>query len=98
MHQRIVCAANKYEINGEVIIILGARHFDQRMVQQINRLPPDIKDRLTKSTDCQGFIDQHGKFLTRTEAWKIAEANGQIRHRVGGDSANGGTLYSENLY
>lgn len=98
MHQRIVCAANKYEVNGEVIIILGARHFDQRMVQQINRLPPDIKDRLTKSTDCQGFIDQHGKFLTRTEAWKIAEVNGQIRHRVGGDSANGGTLYSENLY
>lgn len=98
MHQRIVCAANKYEVNGEVIIILGARHFDQRMVQQINRLPPDIKDRLTKSNACQGFIDQHGKFLTRTEAWKIAEVNGQIRHRVGGDTVNGGTLYSENLY
>jgi hypothetical protein len=46
----------------------------------------------------QGFIDQFGKYYTRTEAWKIAEAMGQIRYRCGGDTANGGTLYSENLY
>lgn len=46
----------------------------------------------------EGFIDQHGNFHTRQQAWKIAEANGQIIHRCGGDTANGGTLYSENLY
>jgi hypothetical protein len=46
----------------------------------------------------QGFLDQHGVFLSRTEAWKVAEAAGQILRRVGGDDANGGTLFSENLY
>lgn len=45
-----------------------------------------------------GFVDNFGNFLTRTEAWKVAEAAGQILYRVGGDTANGGTLYSENLY
>ncbi|CAE6710389.1 hypothetical protein [Candidatus Nitrotoga fabula] len=46
----------------------------------------------------QGFIDQHGVFMTRTEAWHVAQASGQILRRCGGDDANGGTLYSENLY
>lgn len=43
----------------------------------------------------QGFIDQHGNFYSREEAWKIAQANGQIIRRVGGDE---GRLFSENLY
>jgi len=43
-------------------------------------------------------IDNKGVFLSRTEAWKVAEAAGQIIRRVGGDETNGGTLYSENLY
>ena len=43
----------------------------------------------------QGFIDQRGNFLTREEAWIVAEASGQIIRRVGGD---GKKLYSENLY
>lgn len=46
----------------------------------------------------QGFVDQRGVFLSREEAWRVAEAAGQIRRRVGGDTRNGGTLYSENLY
>jgi hypothetical protein len=46
----------------------------------------------------EGFIDQFGDFHARTEAWKIAEAAGQILHRCGGDDTDGGTLYSENLY
>ena len=32
------------------------------------------------------------------KAWKIAEPAGQIRRRIGGDTINGGTLFSENLY
>jgi hypothetical protein len=43
----------------------------------------------------QGFIDQHGVFMTREEAWIVAEAACQIIRRVGGDGAR---LYSENLY
>ena len=46
----------------------------------------------------EGFVDQHGRFYDRREAYKIAAANGQIRRRVGGDATDGGTLYSENLY
>ncbi len=46
-----------------------------------------------------GFCtNRFDEFVTRQEAWKIAEAAGQIRYRCGGDDADGGTLYSENLY
>lgn len=44
----------------------------------------------------QGFIDQWGTFMTREQAWRVAEVAGQILYRVGGDY--NGTLYSENLY
>ena len=46
----------------------------------------------------EGFVDQHGRFYGRREAYRIAASNGQIRRRVGGDATDGGTLYSENLY
>ena len=54
------------------------------------------KDARAKTT--QGFVDQYGEFFDRCEAWKIAEREGQILRRCGGDGAKGGTLYSENLY
>lgn len=90
MTQRIVCAANKNSATGEVI--LGVRHWDGWMYEQRGQVTPGWK------TAEQGFIDQRGQFLTRTQAWVIAEAAGQIIHRCGGDEAEGGTLYSENLY
>jgi hypothetical protein len=94
---RIVCAANRFADN----IVVGPRHSDDTMRKQI-----DLYDAIAvltgkkwnKITAEQGFIDQFGDFHTREEAWKIAEANGQIYRRCGGDTANGGTLYSENLY
>jgi len=46
----------------------------------------------------QGFVDNRGNFLTRTEAWKLAEKTGQIIDRFDSNDADGGTLYSENLY
>lgn len=83
--RRIVCAANK---NGD-LLVLGARHFDMTMNRTIEMLG------LEEADWEQGFIDQHGEFLTREEAWVVAEAAGQIIRRVGGD---GKRLYSENLY
>lgn len=56
-----------------------------------------IGDDWKKSPDreVQGFIDQHGNFYDRQQAWVIAEGNGQIiRYNDGCE----GTLYSENLY
>lgn len=46
----------------------------------------------------QGFVTSNYRFVDRNEAWRIAMKQNQIKHRVGGDSSNGGTLYSENLY
>ena len=87
---RIVCAANRYYVFGRPLVIPSARHLDMRMRELVMSLG------LTGSPDEeQGFIDQHGRFYTREEAWPIAFANGQVVRRVGGDE---GRLYSENLY
>lgn len=43
----------------------------------------------------QGFIDQYGQWMTREEAWLIAEAAGQIKYAA---EHSKGTLYSEDLY
>jgi hypothetical protein len=84
----VVCAANRI---GD-LIICGARHYDDVMRPIFKMLPDPHKH----SDVEQGFVDQRGVFLTREEAWIVADAAGQIRRRVGGD--DGGVLYSENLY
>ncbi len=86
----IVCAAIRFP-DGRVIV--GARHWDRLMHQQA-----DMAYRETQGRVEQGFIDQREVFYDRKAAWLIAKANGQIRHRCGGDETDGGTLYSENLY
>ena len=40
------------------------------------------------------FVNQFGDYLTREQAWVIAEKNGQIIR----DVSCAGTLYSENLF
>jgi hypothetical protein len=44
----------------------------------------------------QGFVDNNGKFLTRSEAYEVALAAGQIRHKTGNPSSK--ELFSEDLY
>lgn len=89
MSDRIVCAAVR--IGG--VVFLGARHFDAHMSRSV----ADAKGRLFRSSSIaeQGFINQRGEFLTRTEAYTVAEEAGQIIRRCGGDE---GVLFSENLY
>lgn len=84
---RIVCAALKNE-DGDIVLCI--RHYDHFSRDSLSISPDDVVE--------QGFVDKNGRFLTRTEAWKVAEEAGQIIRRVGGDTANAGTLYSENLY
>ena len=86
---RIVCAAIR---NADGDIICGPRHFDGTMHRQITLSGADW----TRAE--QGFVDQRGNFFNRMQAFVIAFDAGQIRRSVGGDTANGGTLYSENLY
>lgn len=86
---RIVCAAIQRKDTKAVII--GARHYDPWMIAAIKTRQEHGEWRGAE----QGFIDQHGNFYTREEAWKIADANGQIfRDR---DWVTG-SLHSEHLY
>lgn len=87
----VVCAACFFEELD--IMLVGARHWDKTMRNQLDRTIYNKDDRCL-----QGFIDQHGKFMSRREAWTVACNSGQIIRRVGGDAVAGGTLYSENLY
>ena len=88
IQRRVVCTAMR---NKDGLIICGARHFDPIMRALVSKLGgPDVW-RFAE----QGFIDQWGTFLTRTEALQIAKAARQRRRRCGGDKT---ALYSENLY
>jgi len=87
MQRRIVCSAI---VSPEGLMVVGPRHFDSTMGKQLMLFPTG-----TFLTGEQGFIDQHGVFLTREEAYTIAKEAGQIIRRCGGDE---GTLFSENLY
>jgi hypothetical protein len=86
VEERIVCAANRKRFTGEVM--LGLRHHDSFM-RGMNTEGDPVD---------QGFMTNKGRFVDRKEGWSIAVKNNQIVRRVGGDTTNGGTLYSENLY
>jgi hypothetical protein len=103
--RRVVCAANQWPDLSprwykKPPVILGARHWDTLMRDARDSFNSDVPSwrKLDAGKEEQGFIDQFGVFMTREEAWKVAEAAGQILYRCGGDTRNGGTLYSENLY
>ena len=92
----VVCAAVRY---GQVIIA-GARHFDPVMHSQLDRMN---EDRLIESDGLgeyeEGFIDQFGAFMDRSEAYKIALAGGQLNKRRLKSGNQGSTeLFSEDLY
>lgn len=102
METRIVCAANRVHCaDGVTRLLIGARHWDLLMHEQIDVIKQMLKSQGYEgnrpyshniSVD-QGFIDQYRNYHDRTEAWIIAEKNGQIIRDVSGE----GTLYSENL-
>lgn len=95
----VVCAANRSRVSGKVIA--GARHWDSIMRQQVEWLDPEKHNGRRMPDEWagaeQGFIDQYGQWMTREEAWKVAESANQIKH-PNPDGLDIGTLYSENLY
>lgn len=104
----IVCAANRLyykdkDGNPQTVIVPGARHHDGVMAPiRCLCLGKGPSDPVTLATlddnfigEDQGFIDQHGHFYSRHEAWIVAERNGQIKHPTGWLH---GRLHSENLY
>lgn len=101
----VVSAACRHKPTG--LIVVGARHFDKLMRAQIFALQGyDMKNSASgqwedmsstedwKDLD-QGFIDNHGDFLTRQEAWYLANMNNQIRFT---EYSAEGMLFSESLY
>ena len=85
--QRVVCAAIRHDTGR---IICAPRHFDSLMHDQIKAsIVPGWKNAE------QGFVDQHGTFLTRKDALMVAWAANQVVRRCGGDEQE---LFSENLY
>ena len=95
LNSRIICAANRLLFaDGNIAIVAGARHWDKIM----HNIVDCVEHELTELE--QGFIDQFGNFYDRYDAWIIAETNGQIIRRVGGDTTldGKGRLFSENLY
>ena len=87
MIRRVVCAAVRARCGR---LICSPRHFDAIAQVAVEALWASDWAQAE-----QGFVDQCGTFMTREEAWPVAEAAGQIVRRVGGD---GNRLYSENLY
>lgn len=95
---RIVCAANMLD---DGTILVGARHWDERMHQQLELylqakgITEEQWIKRSREHEYQGFIDQYGTFYDREEAMIIAKREGQIFRSVGYDSTE---LYSEHLY
>lgn len=89
--RRVVCAAIRAD-DGE--ILLGIRHYSQDMHRQIEARN-DGEKFLRRSGDDQGFVDQHGNYMNREEAFVVAIASGQIRYP---DACCEGELFSEGLY
>lgn len=84
----VVCAAMMMK---DGLVVTGCRHFSPEMRLVLHRI---YGDGYHLKVEEQGFVDQYGNFLSREEAWVIAERMKQIRQEV----SSPGTLCSENLY
>ncbi len=84
--QKVVCAAMR-NTKGEVFC--SPRHFD--IICSLGCDPQEWENVE------QGFVDQFGEFLTRTEAFKVAKLAGQL-DKCTRKFDLGKELYSEDLY
>ena len=83
----VVCAAC---INSEGKVFPSVRHGDKLIYNVMD------EEEVIRFHWVQGFVTNRFSFITREEAWIIAERQGQIRNKLPCDSAK--RLYSENLY
>ena len=95
LERRVVCAAIRAS-DGEVLF--GVRHYSKDMHKQIESRF-DGKKFIRRGDADQGFVDQYGCFMSREEAWLVAEKSGQLRYPEScGEGLTGFKLYSEDLY
>lgn len=93
--RRVVCAAIR-AADGSVL--MGIRHYSMDMHRQIEARRDGDKFKHRHDED-QGFVDQLGIYMTREEAYGVAEAAGQLFDIEScGQGLDGPKLYSEGLY
>ena len=89
MEERIVSAANR---SPDGLIVMCVRHGCDLFYNVVDYLYP--QDHEYHDWE-QGFVTNKYKFVTRQEAWIIADKQGQI---IRDHDKCVGTLYSEHLY
>lgn len=93
--RRVVCAAIRA---ADGALMLGIRHYSPDMHDQIIERVNGARFK-HRHDENQGFVDQHGVYMTREEAYQVAQAAGQIiSQKACGLGLNGPKLYSEGLY
>lgn len=93
--RRVVCAALRAD-NGDLLI--GLRHYSLDMHTQICARRDGEKFKQRHGKD-QGFVDQHGVYMNRHEAYLAATAAKQLLlPNYCTDGSEGPELYSEGLY
>lgn len=96
--RRVVCAANRLELpDGRRVVVMSVRHCDHTYVATAENIM--TRAQLSLQRPEQGFVDNYGAWLTRAEAWVVAEAANQILFEAPWNTKDGvKILYSENLY
>ena len=93
--RRVVCAAIRA---ADGTVLLGVRHYSRDMHEQIAARRDGEKFK-HRNDENQGFVDQWGVYMTREEAYRVADEQGQIYDwRACGNGLEGRKLYSEGLY
>lgn len=93
--RRVVCAAIRAH---DGALLLGIRHYSVDMRRQIAARVDGSKFE-HRLDEHQGFVDQYGVFMSREEAFKVAEEQNQILYPDAcGLGLDGAKLYSEGLY
>lgn len=73
--RKVVAAATKCLFHWDVDqVVIGVRHFDKYMRQTMGLLQEKYGTRYDEE---QGFVDQWGVFMSRTEAMQVVKASGQ---------------------
>ena len=91
----IVCAACR-AINMLKVMVIGPRHFDSTMQQQVLMLDEIYGTGAIRNWE-QGFIDQFGRFYTRKEAMlSVIGTHQPFNFKRNGSQLK--ELYSEGLY
>jgi hypothetical protein len=92
--RRVVCAAIRA---ADRSLLLGVRHYSMDMHEQIAARRDGDKFKHRHDED-QGFVDQHGLFMDRNLAYRVALDAGQLVYPERCGSLDAPKLYSEGLY